>query len=268
MDTNKKDTTIATPSKPVVRGYKVTDADMNCRGMEYELGQDYTLTGKPVRCGVNGLHFCRIANDCFNYYSFDSANRVFEVEAFGEIDEAGDKCATNGLRLLREIAWSDVLNIVNQGKNNTGRGNTGDRNTGDWNTGHWNTGHLNTGDLNTGHWNTGDRNTGIFCTSTPKTIEMFDKPSDWSYQDFLDSEVNYLKNRVVLVEWVSWPAMTDAEKEQYPRAETAEGYSKHHDYKQAHRTWWSKLDKREQGCITNLPNFDATIFFQVTGITI
>ena len=171
-----------------VRGYKVFNEDWTCSPVGNT--KKYTCPGKfeeditPVMCG-HGMHFCRKAADCFNYYSFNPKNKVAEVIAYGDIIESGDKCCTNKLEIVREIPWQELLTIVNTGKDctglwntgdcntgncntgdcntgdrNTGNRNTGDRNTGDRNTGDWNTGDWNTGNCNTGNWNTGDRNTG------------------------------------------------------------------------------------------------------------
>ena len=252
MATKKK---VTTPAIEVVTGFKVTDSDFKCRGTQYELGKDFVLPGSPTLCH-HGYHFCRIANDCFNYYDFDTKNRVFEVEAFGETEHGEDKSATVGIRFVRELSWQELLGLVNQGKANTGRGNSGNRNSGD----------LNSGDWNSGDWNSGDRNSGVFCTDTPATISFFNQPSEWSYADWTDSEAYWLKNEVRLTEWRSWSDMTDQEKEEYPRAETAEGYLKRYDYKEAHRTWWAALDKRQQGVITSLPNFSKEVFTSITGI--
>ena len=165
-----------------VRGYKVFNEDWTCSPGGNT--KQYTCPGKfeeditPVRCG-HGMHFCRKASDCFNYYVFNPKNKVAEVIAYGDVVEAGNKCCTNKLEIVREIPWQELLTIVNTGKNctglcntgnrNTGNRNTGDRNTGDWNTGDWNTGNRNTGDWNTGNRNTGNRNTGNCNTGDRNT---------------------------------------------------------------------------------------------------
>ena len=91
----------------------------------------------PSICN-KGMHFCKRASDCFNYYSFDPNNKIAEVIAYGEVSEGGDKCATNKLEVVREISWSELLEIVNMGKGCTGLCNSGDYNSGDWNSGDWN----------------------------------------------------------------------------------------------------------------------------------
>ena len=147
-----------------IKGFKVFRPDWTCNPTGHNLKQ-YTCPGKFEEegeldvCG-HGMHFCQTAADCFNYYSFNSENKVAEVIAYGEVRTDGDKSCTDKLEIVREIPWDEVLRIVNTGKNCTGRCNTGDWNTGDWNTGNRNTGNCNTGIYNTGNRNTGDRNTG------------------------------------------------------------------------------------------------------------
>lgn len=147
-----------------VHGYKVFDSDWTCRPARAKPKQ-YTCPGKFEEEGklevcCHGMHFCQTAADCFNYYDFDSENKVAEVIAYGEVLTVGDKSCTDKLEIVREIPWDEVLRIINLGKNCTGNRNTGDCNAGNRNTGNGNTGHCNTGDRNTGRCNTGDMNTG------------------------------------------------------------------------------------------------------------
>ena len=152
-------------NKKSIKGYKVFNSDWTCRGFQFEVGKVFEENVKP-KCCEEGFHFCTIAADCFNYYRFDSNNKVAEVEALGEVDynDEDSKCATNKLRIVREITWQELLTIVNTGKGCTGLGNTGDGNSGDRNTGSCNTGSYNTGYWNTGNRNTGNNNNG-FCNS-------------------------------------------------------------------------------------------------------
>ena len=146
-----------------VKGYKVFRPDWSCspngNTKQYTCPGKFEEEGELDVCG-HGMHFCQTAADCFNYYDFDSNNKVAEVIAYGEVQTEGDKSCTDKLEIVREIPWDEVLRIVNIGKNCTGRCNTGNRNTGNRNTGDWNTGNRNTGDCNTGDCNTGNRNTG------------------------------------------------------------------------------------------------------------
>ena len=144
-----------------MKGYKVFNPDWTCRNKQYEVGKSYEMEGKPVIC-KRGFHFCEKIVDCFQYYTFNSANKVAEIEAYGELDfeKDGNKHCTNKIKIIRELTWYEVLELVNTGKDCTGRDNSGNRNTGNRNSGNGNSGDRNTGDGNTGDGNTGDGNTG------------------------------------------------------------------------------------------------------------
>ena len=280
-----------------VKGYKVFNPDWTCSPNGNT--KKYTCPGKfeeditPVRCG-HGMHFCRKASDCFNYYNFDPENKVAEVIAYGDIVEEGDKCCTNKLEIVREIPWQELLTIVNTGKDctglcNTGYWNTGNRNTGDWNTGDRNTGNRNTGDWNTGYWNTGNRNTGDWNTGNRNTgdwntasyntgcfnteeqkIMLFNKPSNMTYREWIDSDARCLLNQIPkdVVEWVYEEYMTDEEKAANPTYETTGGYLKVLDESECGQIWWDSLTDDKKNIIKSIPNFDAEIFKQCTGIKV
>jgi hypothetical protein len=159
-----------------MKGYKVFNPNWKCRGFQYEVGKIYEHESSIGLCN-SGFHFCRKAADCFEYYSFNSENKVAEVEALGLVESDDKKSVTNKIHIVRELTWHEVLDTVNTGKdctglNNTGNRNTGNRNTGDWNTGDWNTGNRNTGNRNTGDWNTGNMNTGNRNTGDRNTGNM------------------------------------------------------------------------------------------------
>jgi hypothetical protein len=267
----------------VVHGFKVFRPDWTCDPTGYNPKQ-YTCPGKFEEegeldvCG-HGMHFCQTAADCFNYYSFNSENKVAEVIAYGEVRTEGDKSCTDKLEIVREIPWDEVLRIVNLGKNctgrcntgnrNTGDCNTGNRNTGDWNTGNRNTGNRNTGDCNTGDWNKSSFNTGCFNTVEQK-IMLFNKPSDMTYRDWYESDARWLLNQIPkdVVEWIYSEDMTDEEKAEHLTHETTGGYLKLLDESECGQLWWGSLSDRQKNIIKAIPNFDAEIFFQCTGIRV
>src|SRR6266404_5342054 len=152
----------------ITKGYKVTDKNMKCHTYSFELGKRHTQPGILKICS-NGFHFCEKLSHCFSYYDFNKSNRVFEIEAHGDIVTDGNKGAVLNITLVRELEWAEVLKLANEGADNTGHSNTGDRNTGDRNTGDRNTGDRNTGDSNTGDSNTGDSNTGDRNTGDSNT---------------------------------------------------------------------------------------------------
>ena len=263
-----------------IKGYKVFNSDWTCRGFQYEVGKIFEEDVTPSCCD-RGFHFCLKASDCFNYYKFCSDNKVAEVVALGDVDyaDANTKCCTNRIRIVREIPWDEVLRIVNEGKDCTGLWNTGDWNTGDCNTGDCNTGNRNTGDCNTGNRNTGDWNTGDWnrssfnagCFNTEgQKVTMFNKPSDWTYRQWLNSDARYLLNQIPksVVEWVCSSDMTDEEKAAHPTHETTGGYLKVLDESECGQLWWDGLNEQQREVIFSLPNFDPDIFEQCTGIKV
>ena len=276
----------------VVHGFKVFRPDWTCspngNTKQYTCPGKFEEEGELDVCG-HGMHFCQTAADCFNYYSFNSENKVAEVIAYGEVRTDGDKSCTDKLEIVREIPWDEVLRIVNIGKNCTGRCNTGDwntgnrntgnrntgdcntgnRNTGDWNTGDWNTGDCNTGDCNTGDWNKSSFNTGCFNTEEQK-IMLFNKPSNMTYREWLESDARWLLNQIPkdVVEWVYEEDMTDEEKAAHPTYETTGGYLKVLDESECGQLWWGSLSDRRKDIIRAIPNFDSDIFFQCTGVRV
>ena len=271
----------------IIKGFKVFNPDWTCSPNGNT--KQYTCPGKfeedvtPVRCG-QGMHFCKVAADCFNYYSFNPDNHVAEVAAYGEVVEEGDKCATNKLEIIREIPWAELLEMVNTGKGcaglcNSGNRNSGDCNSGNRNSGDCNSGNRNSGDCNSGDWNSGDCNSGDWnntnfsngCFNTVEpTIHLFNKPSSWTYRDWLNSEACYLMNQIQgdILEWVCLSDMTDEEKAAHPESETTGGYLKELDNSECTVIWWRSLNQRQKNVIMAIPNFDKAIFKEITGIDV
>ena len=147
-----------------VSGWKVFNKELKCRDFQFEVGKRYKEEGEPVLCKY-GFHFHLNRSDLFEYYDFNTENRVCEIHAYGEIVSDEKKSCCNDIEIIRELSWNDVLNLINTGKGNTGRNNSGNRNSGDRNSGYLNSGYRNSGDrnsgdLNSGYWNSGDQNSG------------------------------------------------------------------------------------------------------------
>ena len=260
-------------SKTMVKGYKVFNPDWTCKGKQYTCPGTFEEDVNPSVCNV-GMHFCKNAADCFRYYDFDPNNHVAEVIAHGTVAEGEDKCATNKLEIVREIPWAEVLEIVNTGKACTGRCNSGDWNSGDWNSGDWNSGNRNSGNRNSGNRNSGDWNktsfsNGCFNTVSPK-IYMFNKPTNWTLEHWLNCRARYLLNQIddCPLEYVWFDSMTDEEKAAHPEAKTTDGYLKERTTADNARKWWAGLSADDRNIIFSLPNFDAVIFKEITGIDV
>ena len=250
-------------SKTMIKGYKVFNPDWTCKGKQYTCPGTFEEDVNPSVCNV-GMHFCKNAADCFRYYDFDPNNHVAEVIAHGTVAEGEDKCATNKLEIVREIPWTEVLEIVNTGKACTGRCNSGNRNSGDWNSGD-----CNSGDWNSGDWNKTSFSNGCFNTASPK-IYMFNKPTDWTLEQWFNCRARYLLNQIedCPLEYIWFDSMTDEEKAAHPEAETTGGYLKERTTADNARKWWAGLSADDRNIIFSLPNFDAAIFKEITGIDV
>ena len=167
----------------------------------------------------------------------------------------------------------------NSGNRNSGNWNSGNWNSGDWNSGNWNSGNWNSGDWNSGNWNSGNRNSGdwnktsfsngCFNTVSPK-IYMFNKPTDWTLEHWLNCRARYLLNQIddCPLEYVWFDSMTDEEKAAHPEAKTTGGYLKERTTADNARKWWAGLSADDRNIIFSLPNFDAAIFKEITGIDV
>ena len=304
-----------------IHGYKVFNSDWTCTPAS-ALGvcKQYTCPGvfeENVELNIcdSGMHFCKKAVDCFNYYVFDPSYKVAEVIAHGDVVEKGDKCCTNKLEIVREVSWSEVLEIVNMGngctglKNsgncnsgnynsgyrNSGCWNIGDLNSGSYNSGNYNSGSFNSGDLNSGSYNSGNLNSGSFnsgnynsgyrnsgdwnlcnyssgCFNTvEQTIYLFNKPSNWTYEDWRYSKAMRVLSTMPLDDtmFIPYNNMDEKEIEQHPDSKTTGGYLKHEHYTDRDRqNWWEDLPKTDKKEVLAIPNFDAEIFYEITGINV
>ena len=229
-----------------MKGYKVFDPNWTCRGLQYQVGESYEMDVEPIICD-RGFHFCKELENCFKHYAFNPQNKVAEVEAYGDvISECGKSC-TNKIKIIRELTWHEVLDLVNTGKNCTGN-----RNSGDWNS---------------GDWNSGSNCTGCFNTIS-QPLMFFDKPSDITFNQWRKSDAYWLLNRIDFrpTEWIMMSDMTDVEKEKHPEYETTGGYLRNVDNSECCAEWWDGLTEKEKAIIKAIPNFDSKKFYQITGI--
>lgn len=146
-----------------------------------------------------------------------------------------------------------MLTIVNEGNDCTGLCNTGNRNTGNWNTGDWNSTNFSTG----------------FFNSIEQPVYIFNKPTDKFRDEIINMEgMRILFSRFENSWWVYSGNMTDEEKNIHPEHETTGGYLKTVDFKTACKMMWDGLNDDEKSAVMQLPNFDADVFEDITGINV
>lgn len=272
------------------------DENLRCRDYQFEVGKVYDTGADEEKlelCSNTVFHFCRNLEKVHNHYSANPKenNRFCEIEVLGRLVEDEEKCGSNKIKIVREITGQELANLRGFKNGNTGLFNTGNRNTGYWNTGYWNTGdcntgdcntgdrntgdcntgkrntgNRNTGDCNTGDWNTCNRSTGLFNTEE-RTITIFNKDSGLTWNEVLKKDWFSALNHgyFKLTEWIYY---TEEEKENSPIRQAIGGYLKKYTFKKACENWWNSLDEIDRKLIQTIPNFDKSIFKEITGIEV
>lgn len=287
------------------------DKDLRCRGMQFEVGKEYSTGVADADislCTNTVFHFCDSLRKVHTHYSAipEEDNRFCEIEVLGALISDDTKCGSNRIRIVREIL-GDELNImrgltngnagifnsgdwnsgnfnsgdcnsgyINSGNRNSGNFNSGSRNSGDWNSssrnsGDWNSGRCNSGSHNSGNWNSGDwnsgnYNSGFFCTNSPK-LRLFNKETDFTMEEFIKTEW-YAVLTSGEFNLTKWRAYTDEEKAQDERKRFIGGELITIPYKEACANWWASLSEKDKAIIKTIPNFDANIFAEITGIDV
>ena len=283
------------------------DENLCCRGMQYEIGKEYTTGYNNITigslCSEEVLHYCDSLQKVHEHYScYVKGNRFCEIENMGEEVTDGEKFGSNHIKIIREIVGDELDNLkglingntglfnsgyLNSGDRNSGDRNSGDRNSGDLNSGDLNSGYLNSGNQNSGNRNSGNRNSGdrnsgdrntgdhnscsdsngIFCNEEDRNIRIFNIPSGMSLTEFRCSVYNeaLTSSPFVLTEWIEY---TDEEKKESERKALDEGYLKKYTYKEACSKWWNNMSDENKEIVKSIPNFDADVFEDITGIVV
>jgi hypothetical protein len=262
-----------------MRAFKVFNSDWSCNGYSFATKSGnfskkvFAQKGELELCS-NGFHFCRKLANCFDYYSFDSDNRVAEIEVIGDyIGDKDDKECTDKFKIVRELSWHDVLELVNTGKGcsgnrnsgnrNSGNWNSGNRNSGNWNSGNRNSGNWNSGNWNSGNWNSGDWNSGYMNTNKPDKIRVFNKFTKNKEIDF----PNFLYFE--LTKFISHDSATEQERIDHKQdIETCGGFLKTLEYKEAWKLSYDKASKEDKAKVKKIPGFDKDLFFEISGIMV
>ena len=101
-----------------MRGYKLMESDMTCKGFQYEIEKEYILEEELQICR-NGFHFCENPFDCLGYYdNIKGDKRLFLVEALGGVITKGNKSVTNKIKIVEEI--KDIEKFFEENMDNFG----------------------------------------------------------------------------------------------------------------------------------------------------
>ena len=93
---------------------------------------------------------------------------------------------------------------------------------------------------------------------------MFNKITNLKFNEIIFPSWLY---RLKVSKWVDWNDMSENEKK-YNNCYCCGGYVKKIEYKDAWSYLWSSITDREKKEIESLPNFDAEVFKEITGIQI
>jgi hypothetical protein len=160
----------------------------------------------------------------------------------------------------------------NSGNYNSGYRNSGYRNSGNYNSGNRNSGYRNSGNYNSGDYNSGNYNSGYFNSGTP-TVRLFNRDSGLSFTDSRFCRLNAIISnywKPVLV-WIWSDSMTEDEKKANPSHTTTGGFLRRdseYSYKKSWQNVWNQCSQDEKDFIKSLPNFDAAIFKEITGVEV
>jgi hypothetical protein len=261
----------------MMKAYKNFDNDLKCRNIQFEIGKTYKLDNdEPLELCRNGFHYHKVGLDCFKYYPYKNS-RLCEIEVIGDSIDGNDKSCCKEFKIIKEIdrdsdEWKTLLNLhSNTGLHNSGDYNSRDRNSGNcnsgnWNSGNWNSGdrnsgycnsgNCNSGDRNSGNWNSGDRNSGnwnsvnrssgFFNSKQEDIVMVFNKPckvSEWE---------NSKKPLFIF----------------FGLTKEVNGKTVSIDYKEAWKKAYSNATKEDIELLKALPNFDAKVFKEISGINI
>ena len=258
------------------------DEDLKCRGVQFEVGKEYKIKNSkaPTLCTDSVFHYCETLQQVHAHYSASPLenNRFCEIIPLSKEVFDGSKRGAKKIKIIREILGEELVILRGLINGNTGIFNSGNRNSGNWNSGNWNSGNRNSGNENSGNensgnrnsgdWNSGDENRGYFNSLIPDML-VFNKPCKREVWERAKKPGFLFFD---LVTWVSFNLMTDTEKRGNPRAEVRGGCFKTLSYKEAFQKSYNDLSNAERekqtALLKALPNFDADIFFEISGIRI
>jgi len=216
-----------------------------------------------------------LEEDKWNKWEYNTETKELSVDTLVTTDDR-KKVKQSIERYLKnkDIGYLQNLYNRNSGNMNSGYRNSGYRNNGNMNSGDRNNGNMNSGDMNSGNMNSGDRNSGdrnsgdnnsgciIGHFSSKKLYFLFNKPCTKKEDDEV-YDLN-LYQGFNLTEWISENDMTDEEKKANPNYKVTQGYLKVRSYKEA----WELVSKYKIEKIKKLKNFNADVFYAITGIKV
>ena len=282
--------------------YKAFNRDKTCLGFKYEEGETYEIEGELELC-QNGFHFCLDLVLTLDYYPVKNIteNLYAEVEPVGDVifeQPTKHKGCTSKIKILRFLTDEEVLTLIdnknnsgdcNSGDSNSGHRNSGHRNSGDSNSGHSNSGHRNSGYSNSGHSNSGHRNSGCRNSGHRNSGDWNSgcrnsghrNSGDWNSGDSnsgcrnsgswnsCNYETGFFNSKNIDTIRVF---NKDCDRQKWEDAEKPDFIYFELDtdlgYKKSFQKSFDSASLNDIKLLKALPNFDADVFFEISGIRI
>ncbi len=96
--------------KQTMTFYKAFDKDLCCRKLQYTIGETTFVEGDIKMC-VNGIHCCKQALSCLQYYRRDDS-RFCEVVPSGEMITEGNKTVCRSITVVRELTGEELSTLL------------------------------------------------------------------------------------------------------------------------------------------------------------
>ena len=100
-----------------------------------------------------------------------------------------------------------------------------------------------------------------------KTVLIFNKDSGLTWDEIINQDwyIAIEKNKFKLTEWIWY---TEEEMKDSPIRQAIQGYLKKYTFEEACQNWWNGMSNKDKKLIKGMPNFDAEIFKEITGIEV
>lgn len=284
----------------IIEGYKIFNSDWTCRDKQYSCPGYFEEDVVPEVC-IKGMHFFTNIEFYFRLFPLKKDIHIAKVIAVGDIDEGlFTNCCTNKIFIVEEIPLKTIMGKLNPGggtnigyanigegncgnnnigDNNRGNNNIGINNCGNYNSGNSNEGYYNVGSFNMGYYNTGDHNIGCnnsgycnigdyntgsyneisystgFFNTKEQPIYMFNKPTKLSSFMIHELEGMELVHQLMTLYNIDFYYNKNAICSSYCR-------------KLRNKVWHCGFTEKQREAVLSLPNFDAEIFREITGIDV
>ena len=231
--------------KPTLKAYKAFDSDWKCNGVQFRVGETYRHKGPLIIC-KSGFHACEKLIDCFSYYPLVQWTLIAEVEILGKLirHDSDSKICADKIKIIREIEFHEIKEILkNQIINEINASNGVDESNGIWNS--------------FGIQNSFGVSNSLFLASKKVTWNIFGKEVD-------KERFNEVKTKLFekIGDWRPYFNNAFDIKKKEGWEYTDPGKIKEKSNKEA----WERMPKEAIDYVKSLPEFDAEMFDEITGI--